>query len=347
MTHMPTLTHATERDVDLLLVEEFAASPDFVAWFARAAGCEAGVASRSSVLHSTRRMHSRREIDITVEVETPAGPLLLLVENKLDTVEQPKQAESYREEALALAGRYHAVRTVLVCPESYAAEHRPFAAAFDAVVPYQDVIGFLARRGNQVGGELGVRCLHRARLLEQAVDKHRRGYVQVVHPAKRAFATRYVDLLKVEAPDLIPGPSMLKEGGAESVTMIFGPRTLPDWPFLPQMRLVHQLREANANLCFYGWGDRFADLAGPMAGAVVGTGLRLVPSVNKRAGGRSGLMVVAATPKVDQFGDFDAQVDTIRAGISACVGLRSWLLAHREEVRAWANLVERLEGGQA
>jgi len=35
---IPTLTHATERDIDLLLVEELYSSRDFVLWMAAQAG---------------------------------------------------------------------------------------------------------------------------------------------------------------------------------------------------------------------------------------------------------------------------------------------------------------------
>src|SRR4051812_16735074 len=96
--YIPTLTHATERDIDLLLVEEIYASPDFVAWLAKRVGlpCEL---SETKVLHSKRRTRNRREIDIFVEMHQVSGKRsALLIENKLDAFEQPDQAESYREE---------------------------------------------------------------------------------------------------------------------------------------------------------------------------------------------------------------------------------------------------------
>ena len=57
------------------------------------------------VKHSKRRTQSRREIDIFswrfhIRTERAAH---FLIENKLDTSEQPDQAESYREELAALA----------------------------------------------------------------------------------------------------------------------------------------------------------------------------------------------------------------------------------------------------
>ena len=77
MNDIPVLTHATERDIDLLLVEEFAASPLFARAVLGAIGLDHLGFIRATVLHSVRRLHSRREIDISVRVQTQAGDVLL------------------------------------------------------------------------------------------------------------------------------------------------------------------------------------------------------------------------------------------------------------------------------
>lgn len=341
MNTVPVLTHATERDVDLLLVEEFAASPLFTAAILRAIGLIDLGFIRSQVLHSVRRLHNRREIDISVQVETRRGKVLLLIENKLDTSEQPRQAESYRAEAEAQAGSFLHVRTILTCPEAYRAQNTRFAGAFDHVVSYEMIADFFRARAGRESGELGARMTHRANLMMQAIEKQRRGYVQVIHPAKHAFSARYVALAAKIAPELIPGPSMLRESAAESVTMIFAPETLPDWSFLPQMRIVHQLREGNANVNFYGWGDHFPEIAARVAADLAGSGIRPVPTVNKRKGGRSGLMLVVETPAIDQFADFEAQIDAVRQGIERTSALRAWVLAHKSAVQRWAAMVPK------
>lgn len=346
MKKMLTLTHATERDIDLLLVEEFVASRSFAAWFLEQLDLDTSLLGEVSVFHSTRRMHNRREIDISVDVSTGAGRILLLVENKLDTDEQPDQAKSYQEEASLRAPEYQSVLTVLVCPEHYIESHPRFASAFEKTVPYEAVCQHFKGRIRSEIEEISARCSHRANMIEQAIGKSRRGYVQVVHPGKRAFSSKYVALLEELQSPLIPGPSMKKDSGAESVTMIFAPNTLPKWSFLPQMRIVHQLREANANINFYTWGDHFPNLAQAMAPALQGTGFRLVPTVNKRKGGRSGLMIVAETPKIDQFADFEHQRDAVIQGIRTTETLRDWLLDHRNEVETWSRAVAQLNEGQ-
>ena len=339
MTDTPVLTHATERDIDLLLVEEFVASPPFAEAVMAAIGLAGLGLVKASVLHSVRRTYSRREIDISVTVQTRAGNVLLLIENKLDTSEQPRQAESYRAEAEEQVTGHHLVRTVLICPAAYAAENPRFAEGFDHLIGYEDLAAHFEARMARESGELAARLAHRVSLMRQAIDKQRRGYVQVIHPAKRQFTERYVALAREIAPELIPGPSMLRESAADSVTMIFAPETLPKWHFLPQMRIVHQLREGNANISFYTWGDHFPELAATISADLAGTGIRAVPSVNKRRNGRAGLMLVKETPELDHFVDFDAQIDAVRQGIVTTRALHDWFVRHRDAVRGWAALV--------
>jgi hypothetical protein len=75
-----------------------------------------------------------------------------------------------------------------------------------------------------------------------------------------------------------------------------------------------------------------------MAGDLAGTTYRLVPTVNKRANGKSGLMIVVETPKVDNISGFDAQADAILEGMAATEQLRAWIWAHNEAVKRWAMI---------
>lgn len=105
---------------------------------------------------------------------------------------------------------------------------------------------------------------------------------------------------------------MLRESTARSRTMIFAPESLPNWSFLPQMRIVHQLRKGNAKINFYGWGEHFDALQNIIMHNLEGTGFRLVKGVNRRANGRTGMMIVVDTPKVDLLGEFDLQEEATR-----------------------------------
>src|SRR5258706_15946841 len=130
MDNILTLTHATERDIDLLLVEELKCSPDFVRWLTNKIGSITGRSISlcvSEVTHSKRRTYNRREIDICLALKPSNGlPTYLLIENKLDTSEQFEQAESYRAEADLLVQRQpgprrlycHSLSSCVLCAES-------------------------------------------------------------------------------------------------------------------------------------------------------------------------------------------------------------------------------------
>ncbi len=344
-----TLSHATERDIDLLLVEELRCSHAFRERFISELSLLTGARlshHSGQVSHSRRRMHSRREIDIFLEIQGDDGRYAILIENKLDTSEQPQQAESYRLEAAALAAEgFDFALTVLTCPEAYAAKAPAFAGKFDAVFSYERVLALLRGRADAEGGELAFRLRYRADLVSQAIEKGRRGYQAVPLAAVSNFTRAYVAMLDELGIALPPGPSMLKDAPAESKTMIFAPSALPKWYFLPQTRLVHQLREGNANLCFYGWGNYFSHLAGEIAPALAGTPYRLVPTINKRTNGRAGLMIVVDTPAIDNLAGFNAQREGIETGMRVTETLAAWFSTQRDNCLAWSERVAALSSG--
>jgi hypothetical protein len=348
---MLTLTHATERDVDLLLIEELKCSPAFVSWFAGRVGDASATPftwTGSGVVHSRRRLHNRREIDIALHLESKTGQTIVLIENKLDSAPQPRQAESYLEEAIALvaSGEAVAAHTVLVAPQAYLNRASDFAGKFNSAVSYEEIARFIADRALGEQNELAARLEHRRALLVQAITKSRRGYEAVPVPEIEAFNARYVGLLEEFSINLEPGPSMLKEGRpGESKTMIFAPAALPKWPSLPQTRLVHQLREGNANINFYGWGELFTRLAGVMAPDLSGTPYRPVPTINKRAGGNSGLMLVVDTPPIDNLKSFEEQLDRILEGAKITSRLREWFVDHKSAIEHWARAAASFSEG--
>jgi hypothetical protein len=338
-----TLTHAIERDIDLLLVEEFKCNRAFTAWVSGRVWPGTTIAE-SEIVHSKRRTHTRREIDLCLNLTTDiGGRASLLIENKLEADDQPRQAESYREEAgiLITQGRAQCTATMIVCPAAYRAENPGFIAGFDSIITYEEIVSFLqAQADREIHRELAMRLVHRCDLLCQAIKKKRRGYERVPVAAIGTFNRDYVDLCRKRFPGLIPGPAMLRpEVPGESVTMIFAAETLPKATWLPQTRLVHQLREANANINFYTWGDAFEAIALDLRRDLQGTGFTLSATVNRRKGGRSGLMVCVPTPPVDNQRPFADQTGAILQGMGAADRLRGWFLANQSLLRSWSDRI--------
>lgn len=344
---IPTLTHATERDIDLLLVEEIFASPEFVAWLFWRSGLGESIAS-STVLHSKRRTRSRREIDIFVTaVDEDGGRIALLVENKLDATEQPDQAESYREELAALTDDFDRSAAVLVCPSAYSQVHREFSGKFDAVVTYEEIADhFDSRRA--VRGPDEARMRFRGDLLQQAITKSRRGYTPVPSQVIGGFNARYVALLAKLAPDITPGPSMLKDANPdESVSMIFDHARSLDFlpPELRPSRFAHEFGRGSVSranyvaVVFRGWGAALPDLCEQFERDTAAIGAKFSSKQPTKVRPNPGLVLSCETQPIDNQGDFDAQLPSIEAGIRRAMELRDWLQSNTPILQGWATAV--------
>lgn len=348
---IPTLTHATERDIDLVLVEEIYSSPAFVQWLAGKAGM--GVVSMSTVLHSKRRTRSRREIDIFVDLTFEGGTRgALLIENKLDATEQPDQAESYREELATLAQSYPTCAMLIVCPRSYQAAHPTFTDKFDGVVHYEDISAYFAGRAG-AAGDSALRMRFRSDLLTQAVEKHRRGYTPVPTRIIGDFNAAYVDLLNVVAPAILPGPSMLKPANPdESVSMIFDHRRSLDEldPAVRPTRFAHELGRGQTHranyvaVTFGGWGAAIQQVRDQFEADAAGLGATFSAKPPTKVRPRPGLVMACATEPVDNQRSFDDQRDQIVAGMKCALQLREWLVANETLLFEWRMKAEAAGG---
>lgn len=346
---IPTLTHATERDIDLLVVEELFASPQFVDWMFLQAGLPA-TTGPAMVLHSKRRTRSRREIDIFVEAKTANGALVgLLVENKLDTSEQPDQAESYREELGVMAARFAHRAMVLICPSAYASQNKAFSGKFDAVVTYEQLAAYFGERAGGAGVE-PARMRFRADLLQQAVTKARRGYEPVPNATIGGFNARYVELLGRVAPGIFPGPSMLKEANPdESVSMIFDAgRSLAFLPdHLRPSRFAHELGRGSARrsnyvaVVFSRWGQALQTLGDEFEhdAAAIGASFLAKPTKGRP---NPGLVMACPTDPIDNQGDFEQQRSAIERSIRRAVELQSWLRDNQQTLERWKTKVDEV-----
>ncbi|NML10805.1 PD-(D/E)XK nuclease family protein [Sphingobium sp. AR-3-1] len=345
---VPTLTHATERDIDLLLVEELFASPDFVAWLLVRAGLPVQV-GRSTVLHSKRRTRSRREIDIFVEAKTASGEdIALLIENKLDATEQPDQAESYREELDVLAERFSHRAVLIVCPSAYSAQHSDFTGRFDAIVTYEALAEYFAERISHPIPE-GARMQFRADLLQQAITKARRGYTPVPNPVIGTFNEKYVALLAQLAPEIMPGPTMLKPANPdESVSMIFdAKRTLAFMPdTIRPSRFAHELGKGSATranyvaVVFAKWGPALAVVRDALEHDSAGLGVSFSANAATKTRPTPGLVMSWPTHMVNNQGSFEDQEAVIAQGIERALEVCKWLSENQDTLLRWKSLVE-------
>jgi hypothetical protein len=166
-----TLSHVTERDVDLVLVEELRASSEFTALVIRRALAGTGAPverppTETRVQHSlTRSGEASGETDVALRVKWGQESALVHIENKIDAPFQERQPERYAEEAARAVsdGEARYATTLLVAPGEYL-EATEEGAKFDATLSYEEVSRHLSARaegfaaGDVLARELGSAC---------------------------------------------------------------------------------------------------------------------------------------------------------------------------------------------
>src|SRR5262245_48360101 len=107
-----------ERDIDLLLLEEFVASPTFLAWFLK----EIQLPDNAVLTDAARSVVTPTgESDLELTLESSLGVIRVLIENKVGALLQPEQAERYRGRAESHKHNQDCSRavTAILAPKAY------------------------------------------------------------------------------------------------------------------------------------------------------------------------------------------------------------------------------------
>jgi hypothetical protein len=351
--YIPTLTHATERDIDLLLVEEIYSNRNFLEWLTNLAGININIESWQ-VKHSQRRTQSRREMDIFIDIRADGNrKIALLIENKLDASEQPDQAESYRDELANLSSKYHQSRMIIVCPEGYKQKNFEFVSKFDVFLSYEKISAWYLQAQKKASADVYLRFKLRSELFDQAVNKYRRGYTAIPNKVIGTFNAQYVSLLREMAPEIIPGNSMLQKANPnDSSSMIFDQdRTLSFLPLeLRPRRFAHELgrgldyRANYVAVVFPGWGLAYPQMKDQLVEDTVTIGALFYAGRPNKNRPYPGLRMYFPTEPVDSLKGFEEQREAIVDGINEAKVLRKWLQQNQAVLQRWKSVCEKIIG---
>lgn len=208
-----------ERDIDLLLAEEFMVNPSFADWFkARTAFADRGAVvqdvfvSRADVLG---------ESDLIVLYAGDAGRFALLIEDKVDAPLQPEQAARYRQrgEREIEAGFCAAYATVLCAPRHYI-ESRSDLGDFDHLIALEEVAGFIRQGGD-------ARAAYRADFLEASSTRRVNTWTRRPDQATDELWRAAHELAVAEFPNLEMKPLTVTKG---STWITIRPDDMPTMP---------------------------------------------------------------------------------------------------------------------
>ena len=217
-----------ERDMDLLFLEEFAASQEFAALFLNKCGVEEFEVER--VIHSLHQdgegcaiaqmkgETSRGESDMTVIYRCHSERRALLIEDKIDACVQPHQRQRYEKRGLEAveSGEYVAFDVFLVAPEGYLGTSA--AAGYENVVSYESIRDYFLRQGT-------VRSMLKAAMVARAIDKQKaRSAIKIPNEQVTDFFDSYVHYVTANYPSYSLETPSGRQRGSKSSWMVYATR---------------------------------------------------------------------------------------------------------------------------
>ena len=299
-----------ERDIDFVLLEEFHSTPSFGEWFLNQMAVSELYGAEFDGARRSARQSNLGESDLEVAFQLHQKRCWVLIENKVDAAFQPNQAQRYKKrgQEYIRTNQCDVFNTVLIAPQEYL-EHAREAQAFDCTVSLESVRDWFSQ-------DQCARNQYKVRLLSEAIEQARRGYLHVRDEQVTSFWERYWRLATEIAPELdLPEPGSRAPNAG---FILYHPLQLTN-----ALRLYHKLRHGNVDLTFMGWGERHDKLQ-QQYGSRLDADMVIVKT------GKS-VAVRIKVPSLIKEEDFEKQRDRIKQGIMAARRLYRWAIENEVE----------------
>jgi hypothetical protein len=298
-----TIAGVSERDIDLLLLEEFVALKQFREWFVSKVGLPEAVGgelveAKRSVTHST----GESDLEITL-LGLTGKRYRLLIENKMTAGFQPNQAERYRERGGSYIknSEIDQYKTVLIAPRIYFQDD---LRGFDARIDYEALYEWF-----ETNHSIGERVRYKTSIIRSAIEKGITGYQFIPNDPVTKFWSAYWTLLQKIAPELDMEEPGNKPAGATFI--YFRGIDLPSG-----VTLCHKLTHGHVDLQFADMGEKLSELKARFSD-ILANGMR----ISKAA--KSAVVRIDVSP-VSVAKEFEPQKEGVIEGIKAARELLGW-----------------------
>jgi hypothetical protein len=305
MQHLQTLECVTERDIDLLLLEELNVSAHFQVWFIEQVCVNRLLFGRFiGAWHSISHL-TLGESDIIVVFEDINGiRTAILIENKIDAPPQSDQATRYhlRGQDGVIKNNWKQFQTCIIAPELYLKKTGD-ANLYDVRISYETIRGWFSQ---PISDQDALRAKYRANIIGEAIEQNRRDYQPKPHVEVTQFWSDYWKVATTEFPQL----QMKKPGNVPENS---------DWPEFrphevgPNRKILHKWAKGVVHLQISSAGALVEQIKAQNQEILI-NGLDVVRTKNSAS-------IQLNVPMIDRFGDFASQVEAIRLSLSAAVRL--------------------------
>ena len=183
----------SERDMDMLFLEEFVASEEFLKLFTSKMNiCDVKVLS----VQASKTDIELGESDMTVIVESNCKRIGLLIEDKIDAIAMPDQEQRYvlRGEKGIQQGDYDEFHVFIIAPEKYLSSNIE-ASKYPNQISYEVILDYFENRNDS-------RSLFKTQQLKLAIEQQKTGYQPIEDKRVTEFWNRYSQYQKKNHPSL-------------------------------------------------------------------------------------------------------------------------------------------------
>ncbi len=238
-----TFSDVSERDMDLLFLEEFICSEEFLNIFLSRIGL---VGATVCEIEQSKVDVELGESDITVIVQKNDKKYGLLIEDKIDAKAQENQSGRYikRGEKGKEKGDYEEFFVFIVAPKEYLSVNKE-AQKYGIHISYEECLEYFKAKAD-------TRCEFKAQQIEQAINKQKHGYQVIENSAVTRFWREYIEYQKEHYPELI----LRDKGdvkGSKATWVTFHTSN-------PKIKIYHKSEKGCVDLEFAGLGNKLAEL---------------------------------------------------------------------------------------
>ena len=306
-----TFSDVSERDMDLLFLEEFACSDTFLRIFLDKIQLSHAVVIR---LEHSKTDVEYGESDITVILQSGEKKIALLIEDKIDAVAMPHQCERYfhRGRCGIKNGDYDAFYVFMIALQKYLSENAE-AQKYPYRVSYEECIAYFENHKDR-------RSKFKLCQIRSAVQKQKSGYQVIESQRATDFWNQYLALQKAEYPDLY----ITNASGTKGARMKWVYFAVP----IANLHLIHKTESGCVDLEFSGYADRILALTKYIT-SVIGNFNENGVGVFKT--GKSAVLRMQV-PALNFDVDFEKDIGKINCCLQAVVKLKDIALQLSEHV---------------
>lgn len=286
----------TERDIDLLVLEELTVSESFRTWFAAQALKGKTYSSNIGAWHSVTAA-GLGESDLIFMLRTRDGTqAAILIEDKVDAQPQPDQAHRYELRGIKGVGdgSWDMFTTCIIAPAAYL-DSSKHDQGYDVAISYEQMVEYFESQQDH-----DQRSGYKAEFINDAIEQNRRGYQPVIDEKLSRFVNSYCNYTSVNYHELaVEAP---RNRPAENTWIKFYPKFLPSG-----CDMVHQMTAGCVKLFFRGQAESFDALKEKYSSVLPeGAEMKLTPS-------KKSVSIILPVPKIDpQKVSFEAEAESIK-----------------------------------